>query len=148
MHNGREHMHRENASHASTDESNRLEHTSINDDPAQENAVEVAESIAESTEEADGLRPGSKLRALSKRQRAIVTVTFFSMFFGAGNLIFPPLLGAQAGNRTFIAMLGFIISAVGLPFSAFWSSPKPAVSAIWPHACRNGSRWCWASRSF
>lgn len=115
MRNGREHMHRENASHASADESNRLEHTSINDDPAQENAVEVAESIAESTEEADGLRPGSKLRALSKRQRAIVTVTFFSMFFGAGNLIFPPLLGAQAGNRTFIAMLGFIISAVGLP---------------------------------
>ena len=23
--------------------------------------------------------------------------TFFSMFFGAGNLIFPPFVGAQAG---------------------------------------------------
>ena len=37
------------------------------------------------------------------------------MFFGAGNLIFPPFLGAQAGSLTWHAMGGFLMSAVGLP---------------------------------
>lgn len=52
---------------------------------------------------------------LTTGQRMIVTITFFSMFFGASNLIFPPLLGAEAGRATLPAMLGFICSAVGLP---------------------------------
>lgn len=37
------------------------------------------------------------------------------MFFGAGNLIFPPFLGAQAGTSTWLAMAGFAVSAIGLP---------------------------------
>lgn len=37
------------------------------------------------------------------------------MFFGAGNLIFPPFLGAQAGTDTWTAMLGFTASAIGFP---------------------------------
>ena len=39
----------------------------------------------------------------------------FSLFFGAGNLIFPPFLGQSAGNVTVTAMLGFIVTAVILP---------------------------------
>ncbi|MEI2400826.1 branched-chain amino acid transport system II carrier protein, partial [Paenibacillus phytohabitans] len=39
----------------------------------------------------------------------------FSMFFGAGNLIFPPFLGAGAGTNFWSAMLGFIVTGVGLP---------------------------------
>ena len=39
----------------------------------------------------------------------------FSMFFGAGNLIFPPQLGAQAGVDTWFAMAGLAVSAVFLP---------------------------------
>lgn len=39
----------------------------------------------------------------------------FSMFFGAGNLILPPLLGAQAGSDTAFAMIGFLVAAIGLP---------------------------------
>ena len=42
-------------------------------------------------------------------------VTLFSMFFGAGNLIFPPYLGAQAGTSAWTAFIGFAMSAVGLP---------------------------------
>lgn len=42
-------------------------------------------------------------------------VTLFSMFFGAGNLIFPPLLGAHAGSSTLIAMVGFYLTAIALP---------------------------------
>jgi LIVCS family branched-chain amino acid:cation transporter len=38
------------------------------------------------------------------------------MFFGAGNLIFPPFLGAMSGTSFWLAMAGFILTAVGLPF--------------------------------
>ncbi|QXE00190.1 branched-chain amino acid transport system II carrier protein [Terribacillus sp. DMT04] len=39
----------------------------------------------------------------------------FALFFGAGNLIFPALLGQQSGANVFTANLGFIITGVGLP---------------------------------
>ena len=52
---------------------------------------------------------------LSGHNRLLIGFTLFSMFFGAGNLIFPPFLGAMAGERTVAAMAGFLISAVGLP---------------------------------
>jgi LIVCS family branched-chain amino acid:cation transporter len=39
----------------------------------------------------------------------------FSLFFGAGNLIFPPLLGQQAGANAAWAFIGFITTAVVLP---------------------------------
>ena len=52
---------------------------------------------------------------LSKHNLLLVGFTLFSMFFGAGNLIFPPFLGAQAGSLTWQAMGGFLMSAVGLP---------------------------------
>ncbi|WP_240945071.1 branched-chain amino acid transport system II carrier protein [Bifidobacterium moraviense] len=55
------------------------------------------------------------MRGLSPRQRIVMTFTFFSMFFGAGNLIFPPFVGAQAGAAAVPATVGFIVSAVGLP---------------------------------
>ena len=47
----------------------------------------------------------------------ILTIGFmmFSIFFGAGNLIFPPALGQAAGSHTLIAMAGFLITGVGLP---------------------------------
>lgn len=49
--------------------------------------------------------------------RKIITLglMLFSLFFGAGNLIFPPLLGQEAGNHVFIAMIGFFITGIGLP---------------------------------
>ena len=52
---------------------------------------------------------------LTARRRTVITITFFSMFFGASNLIFPPFLGAQAGSATVAGAIGFIVSAVGLP---------------------------------
>ncbi|WP_091847635.1 branched-chain amino acid transport system II carrier protein [Bifidobacterium commune] len=52
---------------------------------------------------------------LSGKYRLATAFTFFSMFFGAGNLIFPPLMGAQAQSAALPATIGFIVSAVGLP---------------------------------
>ncbi len=49
------------------------------------------------------------------RNKLLMGITLFSMFFGAGNLIFPPFLGAQAGTHGWIAFLGFAASAVGFP---------------------------------
>ena len=54
-------------------------------------------------------------QALKGRKLLLVGFTLFSMFFGAGNLIFPPDLGAKAGGNFWPAFLGLAISAVGLP---------------------------------
>ncbi len=52
---------------------------------------------------------------LDLKTKILMGVTLFSMFFGAGNLIFPPYLGAQAGTAAVPAFAGFALSAVGLP---------------------------------
>ena len=39
----------------------------------------------------------------------------FALFVGAGNIIFPPIVGLQSGPNVWIAALGFLITAVGLP---------------------------------
>ncbi|MEF9940114.1 MAG: branched-chain amino acid transport system II carrier protein [Clostridium sp.] len=54
-------------------------------------------------------------QTLSGKKLVLIGFTLFSMFFGAGNLIFPPFLAAQAGTSVWAAMAGFLISAVGLP---------------------------------
>lgn len=48
-------------------------------------------------------------------QRLLLGLTLFSMFFGAGNLIFPPYLGSLAGTDMPWAMAGFVITAVCFP---------------------------------
>ena len=57
------------------------------------------------------------MQKLPVRQRLLLGFTLFSMFFGAGNLIFPPHLGAQAGSNFWPAFAGFAVSAIGLPIA-------------------------------
>ena len=38
----------------------------------------------------------------------------FGIFFGAGNLIFPPALGVNSGENFWPAILGFVVSGVGI----------------------------------
>lgn len=45
----------------------------------------------------------------------IIGFMLFSLFFGAGNLIYPPTLGLDAGTAYWIAISGFILTGVGLP---------------------------------
>lgn len=47
-----------------------------------------------------------------------IGLLLFSIFFGAGNIIFPPILGQAAGTNMWIAIAGFIISDVGLSLMA------------------------------
>lgn len=39
----------------------------------------------------------------------------FALFFGAGNLIFPAMLGQSAGTNVWSANAGFVVTGVGLP---------------------------------
>ena len=44
-----------------------------------------------------------------------IGMMLFALFFGAGNLIFPAALGQQSGDNVGWALLGFILTGVGLP---------------------------------
>ena len=50
---------------------------------------------------------------------SIVTtgLMLFALFFGAGNLIFPPLLGAASGDSLPMVMIGFLVTGVLLPLA-------------------------------
>lgn len=54
-------------------------------------------------------------KKLSFMQILPIGLMLFSFFFGAGNLIFPPILGQMAGQELSVAAIGFCISGVGLP---------------------------------
>jgi LIVCS family branched-chain amino acid:cation transporter len=84
------------------------------------------------------------MRSLSKKQLVFISLMLFSMFFGAGNLIFPPFLGYQSGENVSLALSGFILSAVGLPilgvaavakagsFQAMARRVHPAFAVLFP----------------
>lgn len=58
-------------------------------------------------------------RSGSSRKTILVTsLALFSMFFGAGNLIFPPILAVQAGDNFWPAILGFLGTGALLPVLA------------------------------
>lgn len=52
---------------------------------------------------------------LSFKELISVGFMVFSIFFGAGNLIFPPLLAQDAGTNFLVAMGGFFVTGIGLP---------------------------------
>lgn len=58
------------------------------------------------------------------KENLAVGLLLFALFLGAGNIIFPPLLGQQAGEHITIAMIGFLITGVGLPLLAIVAVAK------------------------
>lgn len=50
-----------------------------------------------------------------KKEVLILGFALFAMFFGAGNLIFPPSLGIEMGKDWLLAGIGFLLTGVGLP---------------------------------
>lgn len=48
-------------------------------------------------------------------------MAMFSMFFGAGNVVFPLLVGQVTTDQSFWSMLGLCITAVGLPFTGLFA---------------------------
>ncbi|MDN5331597.1 MAG: branched-chain amino acid:cation transporter, family [Tepidanaerobacteraceae bacterium] len=45
----------------------------------------------------------------------VIGFALFAMFFGAGNLIFPPYIGFQLGDKWFLGLMGFMLTGIGLP---------------------------------
>lgn len=60
----------------------------------------------------------------SIKDSLIIGLALFAMFFGSGNLIFPPYLGKTVGSDFFTAILGFVITGVGLPLMGILACAK------------------------
>ena len=61
------------------------------------------------------LLKGEKMKKSFKNYLAIGSM-LFGLFFGAGNLIFPVLMGQLSGQNYVPALIGFLTTAVGMPF--------------------------------
>lgn len=61
-----------------------------------------------------------------KKNKDIIITGFalFAMFFGAGNLIFPPFLGLMTGESWLTGFVGFILADVGLSLLAILAIAK------------------------
>ncbi len=57
---------------------------------------------------------GNALKSKSK-DTIVVGLALFAMFFGAGNIIFPPTLGNLSGDRWLPSMIGFMLTGIGFP---------------------------------
>ncbi|WP_025742207.1 branched-chain amino acid transport system II carrier protein [Aquimarina pacifica] len=58
------------------------------------------------------------------KETFITGFALFSMFFGAGNLMLPPLLGFKAGDSWWLVLVGFLISAVFIPLLGIFAHAK------------------------
>ena len=54
------------------------------------------------------------MEKLKIRQMMSLTLTLFAVFFGAGNMIFPPAMGQKAGENYLPALVGFILTDAGI----------------------------------
>ena len=61
---------------------------------------------------------------MNRKMTDLIVVGFalFSMFLGAGNLIFPPYLGLHAGETWLPALIGFLVTGVGLPLMTVYAT--------------------------
>lgn len=57
-----------------------------------------------------------------KKDVLLTGFALFAMLFGAGNLIFPPIVGYNAGTEWKAALFGFFITGIGLPLMAIISA--------------------------
>lgn len=55
---------------------------------------------------------------LNLKDIVILGLMNFALFVGAGNIIFPPFIGIQAGSEVWTAAAGFLLTGVGLPVIA------------------------------
>nr|WP_321233716.1 branched-chain amino acid transport system II carrier protein [uncultured Psychroserpens sp.] len=60
----------------------------------------------------------------SRKNLFITSFALFSLFFGAGNLLLPPLLGYNAGENWFWVAIGFMITAVVIPIIGILAHAK------------------------
>lgn len=57
------------------------------------------------------------IKKIFQSESLAIGLAMFSMFFGAGNVIFPLAVGQNAGNQNFYAMIGLILTAAIMPIA-------------------------------
>lgn len=78
---------------------------------------------------------------LSRRNLFFIGTMLFGMFFGAGNLIFPVYLGQASGRNIIWAVLGFLVSGVGLPLLAVAAIGIRNAGGVYGMASKLGRRF-------
>ncbi|WP_251862566.1 branched-chain amino acid transport system II carrier protein [Clostridium sp. Marseille-Q2269] len=64
------------------------------------------------------------MKKASPKDFIVIGFALFAMFFGAGNLIFPPFMGKLVGDQAPSAIIGFLITGVGLPLTGIIACAK------------------------
>ena len=82
------------------------------------------------------------MQKLSGKSLLLVSFTLFSMFFGAGNLIFPPHLGAQPVPASGLPLRALPSAPSACPLRAWWLWHGQAVWISLPAGCIRCSPWC------
>ncbi len=57
------------------------------------------------------------MKRILQSQSLAIGLALFSMFFGAGNIIFPLAVGLQSGDKNIYAMLGLLLTAAVMPIA-------------------------------
>ena len=72
----------------------------------------------------------------NRAARDIIVVGFalFSMFFGAGNVIFPPYLGMESGPQWLAGFSAYFIADIGLALAAMFAQQRGCAPARRPCA--------------
>ncbi|MCC1483313.1 branched-chain amino acid transport system II carrier protein [Winogradskyella immobilis] len=60
----------------------------------------------------------------SRKELFVTSFALFSLFFGAGNLLLPPLLGYNSGEDWVWVTIGFMITAVAIPIIGIFAHAK------------------------
>lgn len=82
----------------------------------------------------------------SVRNVVVTGLALFAMFFGAGNLIFPVMIGVQSGVEQVPATIGFMLTGVLLPMAgmiAAATSSSGVLGIIERIAHYPGLVFCW-----
>lgn len=81
------------------------------------------------------------MKKLTARDTVYVASMLFGMFFGAGNLIFPVKMGQMSGSNVWLAILGFLITGVGLPLLGVAALGISRSGGLYELSCKVDSRY-------
>ena len=86
------------------------------------------------------------MEKLKFKQIMSLTLTLFAIFFGAGNMVFPPAMGQLAGENYWQALIGFILTDAGIALLGIIAvvhfSFYCCLFAHWPIICTSKDRKC------
>lgn len=81
---------------------------------------------------------------LQRKDYFYIGSMLFGILFGAGNLIFPVSMGQKAGSAFGPATVGFLISAIGLPFLGIIAMGVSESRSVYELSSRMGKRFGFA----